>query len=322
MPEPARDSAPLVSIVVVNWRNRAATERCFEALRRLTYPRWALVLVDNGCADFSLEEMAARAPGAAYLRSETNLGFAGGSNLGMHAALARGADWVWFLNNDAAPEPNALDELLAAAQRPPQAAVLGAKIVQYDQPERIDSVALELDLASGRMRLLGHDEIDRGQYDGVREPLAVTGCAMLVRRDACEWLNGFTESYFAYMEDADLCLRARVSGLPVAAVPSARVRHDRAPAARGRQSVSSLYYACRNHLVLLAVHAPQSASFSRLRAVAVIARYLAFASRAKPAEVPARLRAVHRAVRDYAAGVMGEAGMSGTPGTAGGSPAG
>ena len=306
----ARDSAPLVGIVVVNWRNRPATERCFEALRQLTYPRWTLVLVDNGCADFSAGEIAARAPGAAYLGSETNLGFAGGSNLGMRAALARGAEWVWFINNDAAPEPDALTMLLDAAQQPPHPVVLGAKIVQQARPERLDSVALDLDLASGRVRLLGHDEIDRGQYDDVREPLAVTGCALLLRRDACEWLNGFEESFFAYFEDADLCLRARRAGLAVRAVPNARVRHDRAPATHGRQSVSSLYYSCRNHLVLVALHAPQSASFSRLRSAAIVARYAAFALRGDPRGARARLAAVRRGARDYAAGVMGEAGMS------------
>ena len=268
------------------------------------------MLVDNGCADFSAEELADRAPGAAYVRSATNLGFAGGSNLGMRAALARGAEWVWFLNNDATPEPDALGELVDAAERAPHPALLGAKIVQQARPERLDSIALDIDLASGRVRLLGHDEVDRGQYDDVREPLAVTGCALLMRRDACEMLGGFEESFFAYFEDADLCLRARAHGLSVAAVPRARVHHDRAPAARGRQSASSLYYSCRNHLVLVSMHAPQATWVSRLRSAAVVARYAAFALRGDPRAAAARLAAVRRGARDYAAGVMGEAGMS------------
>ena len=310
-PLAVRASAPLVAIVVVNWHNRAATDRCLDALRHLTYPRWSLVLIDNGCADFSAEEIAQRAPGAAYLRTATNLGFAGGSNLGMRTALARGAEWVWFLNDDAAPESDALDELLDAAERPPRPAVLGAKIVQYARPERLDSLALDVDLANGRVRLLGHDEIDRGQYDHVREPLAVTGCAMLVRRDACERLGGFDEAYFAYLEDVDLCLRARAAGLPVAAVPSARVRHDRPVATRGRQSTASLYYACRNPLVLLALHAPQAPWRSRLRGLSVLARYLAFALRGNPAGAAARLASVRRGARDYGAGIMGAAPSSG-----------
>jgi GT2 family glycosyltransferase len=305
--EPAHrpTGSPRVGIVVVNWRRPEATRACLRALAAMTYRNWFAVVVDNGTADFADAGERAVAPDVAYAHSAVNLGFAGGSNLGMRAALGRGADWVWFLNDDALPEPEALSELLAAAERPPRPALLGAKIVQCAHPERLDSVALDVDLAGGRVRLLGHDEIDRGQYDQVREPLAVTGCALLVRADACRHLGGFEESYFAYLEDADLCLRARAAGLRVAAVPRARVRHDRAPATRGRQSPASLYYACRNHLVLLAVHAPQPAWRSRLRSAAVLARYLAFALRGDPAGAAQRVAAVRRGARDYARGIRG-----------------
>ena len=298
---------PLVGAVIVNWRRPDATRACLRALAAMSRRCEFAVVVDNGSTDFAPDAARAEFPDLSYVRSGLNVGFAGGSNLGMHAALARGADWVWFLNDDAAPEPDALAELLAAAARPPHPAVLGAKIVRQARPERLDSVALDLDLDRGLVRLLGHDEIDRGQYDNVREPLAVTGCALLARRDACERLHGFEESYFAYLEDADLCLRARAAGLPVAAVPTARVRHDRAPATRGRQSPSSLYYASRNHLVLLAIHAPQPAWRSRLRSAAVLARYVAFALRGDPAGAAARVAAVRRGARDYARGVMGAA---------------
>jgi GT2 family glycosyltransferase len=99
------------------------------------------VLVDNGCRDFSAEEVERLAPGGCYLASEANLGFAGGANLGMRAALARGAAWVWFLNNDALPEAGALAALLATATAAPAAAIVGAKILQRQAPDRLDSVA-------------------------------------------------------------------------------------------------------------------------------------------------------------------------------------
>src|SRR5262249_47324593 len=154
-------------------------------------------------------------------------------------------------------EPDTLAALLAAADDALHPALLSPKIVRRDRPERLDSIALDLDLEGGRFYLLGHDEVDRGQYDRVREPLAVTGCALLVRRDACERLGGSDAISFAYPEDADFCLRARAAGFRLAVVAPARVRHDRAPATSGRQSTSSLYYACRNHLRVLATHAPQ-----------------------------------------------------------------
>src|SRR5262245_62453148 len=94
---------PLVGIVVVNWQRPEATRTCLRALSAMTYRNWFAVVVDNGAADFSAEALHAELPGAEYVRSAVNLGFAAGSNLGMRAALAGGAAWVWFVNDDAAP---------------------------------------------------------------------------------------------------------------------------------------------------------------------------------------------------------------------------
>ena len=298
------DRAPLVGVVVVNWRRRDVTLACLAALGHLDYPSWRLFLVDNGCSDFSADEVADEFPGGVYLSSAANLGFAGGSNLGMRAALADGAEFVWFLNNDAAPEPVALSELVAAAEAAPALSIVGAKILRGDDPRRIDSVALAVDLRTGRVLLVGHDEEDRGQSDALARVDAVTGCAMLVRRDACERLGGFDESFFSYLEDADLCLRARRAGFGVAFAPRARVLHDRPAASRGRQSVASLYYTTRNHVRLLDRHA---GSLRRpwLRAAAVLALNTAYAARPAAGTLSERLAAVWRGALDYRRGIGG-----------------
>lgn len=297
-------AAPHVAAVIVHWRRPQATRACLDAVAALDAPGAVPVVVDNG-GDFDPAWLPPIA-GARHVAGGAELGFAAASNRGMRAALDGGAEWVWFLNDDAAPEPDALAALLAAAARPPHAQVLGAKIVQAAHPERLDSIALDLDLPRGRARLLGHDEPDRGQFDAHTEPLAVTGCALLVSRRACAALGGFEEAYFAYFEDADLCLRARLAGLPVAAVPAARVRHDRAPTHAGRQSPDSLFYSVRNHLVLLALFGPCAPWLSRLRGSRVLARYLAFAAlRGDRAGARERIAAVLDGYRAYAAGRMG-----------------
>lgn len=300
-------TGPRVAAVVVNWRRPAATRACLEALAAVGSPDCFPIVVENGSSDFSDEEIA-RHPGGRRVVSPTNVGFAAGANLGMQAALAAGADWVWFVNDDALPEPGSLGTLLAAAARPPYPQVLGAKIVQATRPDHLDSVGIALDLARGTMRLIGHDEVDRGQYDAVAvEPLAVAGCALLVSRRACAALDGFEEAYFAYCEDIDLCLRARQAELPVALVPAARVRHDRVPVGGGRQSPASLYYSVRNLLVVLALFCPRAPWLTKLRSLRVLARFLTFATRNSGAEVGAAVRAVRRGVADYQRGVLGPA---------------
>src|SRR5215468_11297018 len=119
---------PCVGIVIVNWRRPDATRACLQALAASTYRNWFAVVVDNAAADFSRDALRAEYAGAEYARSAVNLGFAGGSNLGMQAALARGADWIWFLNDDAAAEPDTLAALLAAADDALRPALLSPKI--------------------------------------------------------------------------------------------------------------------------------------------------------------------------------------------------
>lgn len=293
---------PLVGIVVVNWHNRTATLRCLAALARLDYPRWRLFFIDNGCEDFSDTEIEQLAPGGRYSRTADNLGFTGGSNLGMHAALADGADYVWFLNNDAEPEPDALRALVDVARTDSSVAVVGAKILQRANPARIDSIALHVSLRTGRVLLVGHGQTDLGQYDSWREPVAVTGCAMLVGSDTCRELEGFDDAFFAYLEDADLCLRARAAGRRIAIAPRARVLHDRRMASAGRQSLSSLYYTSRNHLMLMRRHARGPVIARTLRDCCVIGLNLAFASKTARME---GLRQAWRGVRDFRRRIVG-----------------
>jgi GT2 family glycosyltransferase len=286
--------------VVVHWGERAVTEQCLRSLASLSGD-WFLVLVDNGCNAFSTEGVAEWTPRATYLRSAENLGYAGGCNLGMREALRRGAEYVWFLNNDAQPDPGAIDELLFVVRGAVAPAIVGAKILRLDDPRRLDSIALRVDLDYGRIYLIGHDEIDAGQYDDWKETEAVTGCAMLVTRQACQELGGFEEDFFAYLEDADLCLRARQRGWRVAVAPRARVYHDRPTATGRRQSITSLYYTARNHLMLMQRHGRGR----WWQAAAVVLLNLAYALRVGGGTDLAPLRAVVQGIRDYRRGLSG-----------------
>ena len=95
---------PKVAVAVLNWHGREQTRACLEALRALEYPNLTVILVDNGCEDFR-DETFPPPLAICYEHSPENLGFAGGSNLALERALASESDFIWFLNNDAAPEP-------------------------------------------------------------------------------------------------------------------------------------------------------------------------------------------------------------------------
>ena len=125
-----------------------------------------------------------------------------------------------------------------------------SKILVWEDPARIDKVG-HLIYPDGQNRGRGTGEVDRGQYDRQNETLWPDGCAAMYRRDVFESVGGFDEDLFAYADDAELGLRARIAGWKCLYVPGAVVRHHRG-STLGLQSARRLELIERNR-VLLAV---------------------------------------------------------------------
>lgn len=296
---------PSVAIVVLNWHGRTDTLQCLHSLAQLSYPQRSLWLIDNGCREFSADEVARLVPGGRYLHTATNLGFAGGCNLGIRETLLTGAEFILFLNNDATIAPEALSLMVQAAEADSTVGIVGAKVLQMVDPSVLECAALRVDLRWGRLYQIGFGEPDCGQYDDLADVTAVSAAAMLVRRTLCERLGGFDERYFAYLEDVDFCLRARQAGFRVHVAPQARVWHKGKTSTGGATSPHSLYYATRNHLMLMAGHVHRSGAARLLGATIVVLLNAAYALRASHGSRCAQLQAVWRAVRDYRRGGVG-----------------
>jgi len=122
--------SPKVSIVLVNWNNLEDTVECVDSLVRCTYPAHDVTVVDNGSDGDDAMQLRERFGEAIRLiESTTNVGFAGGSNLGIRDALDRGADYVLLLNNDTVAGPEFLDELVASVGGDPGIGIAGGKIL-------------------------------------------------------------------------------------------------------------------------------------------------------------------------------------------------
>lgn len=300
-----RSNAPLIGVVILNLRTRAQTAACLQSVAGSTYPNRFVMLVDNGCADFSAADVTALAGAGDYARTERNLGFAGGANLGMRRALAAGAQYVLLLNSDATIEPAALGELVHVATADPAIGIVGAKLLQRNNPGRLESVGIRVDLARGRIFQTGFGDLDDRGDERAHDVEAVSGAAMLFSRRACEQLGGFDERYFSYLEDIDLCLRARRLGFRVVIAPAARVHHEGKGSSAGTTAPRVLYYATRNHLMLMRQYGTGGTTQRAARSAMVIALNVTYAL-VRSHGTPGALRAVYHAVRDYRRGVVGE----------------
>lgn len=217
---------PRVAIVILNWNGVQHTLACLRSLKRITYPNYEIIVVDNASQgdDVAILRQASGG-GIRIIENDRNYGFAGGANIGIRQALERGAEFVLLLNNDTMVDPAFLTELVQAFHRLPQAAAVCPKIYHWDRPGVIQSTGGRVSLWRGRARQVGRDEPDQGQYDHPAERDYAEGACMLLSREALEQIGLLDEEYFAYWEEADWCARARGLGFRCYYVPTAVIWH-------------------------------------------------------------------------------------------------
>lgn len=203
---------PRVAAIVLNYNGREVTLLALESLTRMHYPAYDVLVVDNGSSDGSHEAIADAFPQVLHLRTEKNLGPAGGGNLGIRWALERDYDYLLILNNDIEAAPNLLTEMVATAESDPTIGCVGPKAYYYSDRNRIWSAGGELRFREAVTDERGQGEIDHGQFNEDIEVDYVNGCAMLVRRDACVAAGVWDETFFLGVEDADFCVRVKEQG--------------------------------------------------------------------------------------------------------------
>jgi len=281
--------------VVLNWNGGDDTLAALESLHGVE-----TVCVDNGSDDGSPDAVAARFPHVELIRTGVNLGFSGGNNVGIRRALARGADWVLLLNNDAVADAGLPAALAAAAAERPDAGVLACKVFFADPPDVLMYAGGRVNLRLGYWgRQDGFGQRDDGRFDTLRDVDRATGAAMAVSRAAIERAGLLDESLFAYAEDTEWCLRIREAGFGVVFVPDAKVWHVGSASTGGMRSPTSIYYDTRNMIAVAERHDPRSGAAAAVRRGVVLGAHLANARDA------AGVRAAVKGWRDARRGRLG-----------------
>lgn len=212
-------AAPRVRVIVVNHNSGPWLARCLAALQRQTWCDFEAVVVDNASSDGSMC-LPLDDPRFFAIRQHLNLGFAAASNLG--AQGARGA-WLALLNPDTEAQPDWLAQLLFAASAHPNYAIFGSTQLRAENRQVLD----------GRGDCLSaYGAVWRSGY-GHRRPrtlpsgevFSACAAALLIERIWFERLGGFEDRFFCYVEDIDLCFRARLLGARVWQCAPAEVLH-------------------------------------------------------------------------------------------------
>lgn len=206
------------TVVVLGYGDESYLVQCLNALAADLGGDDEVVLVDNGISPAALAGWSP--PNTVRTVGDgTNLGFAGGCNLG---AASGDGSVLMFVNSDAIVRPGAVEHLVAAA-RAPAAGVVGGCLRLADQPDLVNSVGNPLQYLG--FTWAGHCGEPAVNHRRAGPVTVATGGLFALRRELWDQLGGFDPMYFAYHEDTDLCVRAWLAGLQVSYEPAAVADH-------------------------------------------------------------------------------------------------
>lgn len=267
-----------VAVVILSYNGLGSTLECIETVAKAGGPdfRVTTIVVDNASTDGSPEALS-RLNNIDLIASNKNLGYSGGMNLGINAAMKRNSDYIILLNNDTYVDPNFINNLLQGAR---SADILSPKIYFAPGFEFHKNRYKKSDLgkviwyAGGKIdwdNVIGiHmdvDEVDHGQFPQKDVSLA-TGCCMMISSEVIKRIGMLNEKYFLYLEDMDFCHRATLAGFKIMFAPNAVVWHKNASSAGGSGSKLQDYYITRNRLIFGFKYAKLRTKLALLKSIA------------------------------------------------------
>ncbi len=210
-------------VIVLNWNGGNYIADCLAALQQQRPQPPEILVVDNGSSDGSLEMLRQEFPRVTLIENGRNLGFSGGMNVGLRRLPAQ-VDIAVLLNQDTIVDADWLAALVATFADE-QIAAAGCKIY-YPDGRTLQHAGGFLDPARATSHLIGYGEIDRGDYNVVRDVEYVTGAALALRMSALAAVGLLDEGFDpAYFEDVELCWRLWRAGYRVVYQPAAVLRH-------------------------------------------------------------------------------------------------
>lgn len=246
----------LLGIVTVTYNSSAVLPGFLRSLHNQSYETFRLYAVDNASSDGSADQLEAEQDSRiVVIRNADNVGFCTGSNQGISRALEDGCSYVLLLNNDTEYPENFLAELMAAANNSAAHSLFCPKIYFHSDRSRIWFAGGRFNRWLGENpRHIGEGESDDMRFDMPSEIDFITGCCMLVSPRVFQRIGLLDEKYFAYLEDADFCLRARRAGFSMSYVPSAHLYHKVSALTGGSLSAFSIRMGVRNRVYYLRKH--------------------------------------------------------------------
>ena len=235
-----------VSIITVNYNGLEDTCALIESIPFNEIME--VIVVDNASKDQDADIIVQRYPQVKVIKSERNLGFAGGNNLGIQAAKGK---YLFLVNNDTVFKDFNIQTLIDRMESSSEIGIVCPKIrfAWSNNPIQFTGYTI-LSKVTVRNRAIGFGEDDHGQYDTAHPTPYAHGAAMLIRQDAIDKVGLMPECYFLYYEEIDWSMMFTRAGYQIWYEPKCTIYHKESQST-GQDSPLRTYYLMRNRLLLV-----------------------------------------------------------------------
>ncbi len=239
---------PLVSIISINYNAPDVTADMIRSLDEITYPNIEIIIVDNASTIGDVDRLEKDFPHIRLFKSDDNLGFAGGNNLGIREAKG---EFILLLNNDTEVTPGFLEPLIKKFQANPDIGAVSPRIYYHHTPNMLQFAGIsDINKYTTRSTGWGFRKVDDGTFNQDRESFFAHGAAMMVPRKVIEEVGLMCEEFFLYYEEMDWGQRIRNAGYKIFYVNDSVIYHKES-IATGKGSPLKVYYMNRARIIYM-----------------------------------------------------------------------
>lgn len=240
-------NTPYISFITVSYNGLDDTCELIESLQKTIHSvSYEIIVVDNASVENEAQVLHSRYPEVKTIRSEQNLGFAGGNNIGIRQSKGQ---YIFLINNDTFIEEDGLTYLTERLESNSKIGAVSPKIRFAFPPRHIQFAGFTpLSYATLRNESIGFGSPDNGSFDTPHPTPYLHGAAMILKREAIEKAGLMSESYFLYYEEMDWCVTLTRAGYELWYEPRCTIFHKESQST-GQDSPLRTFYMTRNRML-------------------------------------------------------------------------
>ena len=199
-----------LSLIFPTYNSAEFIEECLESIEKQTFKDYELIILDDCSTDNTLEILDKL--GYKYHVNEKNLGYTKNANKGIELAKGR---FICIMDHDMVYDNNYLKDMMDLFESDKEIGMVACRSYYYKEKDKIRVLGIDVNLLTSKLRVLGRDQIDEGQFDNIKEINATTGGNGIIKKEVFDKIGLFSEDYFMYYVDLDICFKMKEEGYKI-----------------------------------------------------------------------------------------------------------